>query len=109
MDVTGIKGPQTPGQGRLAHWALNQLLIASTILDNPGGGLLFATQTLGQVRAALVDSGEERFREALLLLAGAEDAALRREFETSLDLVRRTAVMLGELDQTEVSPGSGLA
>ena len=99
MDVTGIKGPQTPGEGRLAHWALDQLLIAGTILDNPGGGLLFATQTMGQVRAALEDSGEERFREALRLLAGAEDAALRREFKTSLDLVREAAVKLGELDK----------
>ena len=100
MDVTGIKGPQTPGKDRLAHWALNQLLIAGTIMDNPGGGLLFATQTMGQVRAALKESREERFREPLLLLAEAENAAIRREFKHSLDLVRMVTVKLGELDRT---------
>lgn len=100
MDVTGIKGPHTPAKARLAHWALDQLLIAGTILDNPGGGLLFATQTIGQVRAALEESGEERFRETLLLLAEAENAAVRREFQRALDLVRTVTVKLGELDRT---------
>ena len=99
MDITGIKGPHTPGREHLAHWAHNQLLIAGTILDNPGGGLLFATQTMGQVRAALEESGEERFREPIRLLAEAEGVAIRREFKRSLDLVRQVALTLGALDQ----------
>src|SRR6266550_2900219 len=39
-----------PGEEILA-WARGQLNIARSILDNPGGGLLFAPQTIGQVRA----------------------------------------------------------
>ena len=40
VDVTGVKGPY-PAQDLVA-WGRSQLEIARSILDNPGGGLLFA-------------------------------------------------------------------
>lgn len=60
-------------------WARNQLMLASQILDNPGGGLLFATQTIGQVRSGLADEGS-RWHELVALLARAESHAVRRQF-----------------------------
>ena len=44
MDVTGVKGPYAASD--LVAWARSQLEIARSILDNPGGGLLFATQAM---------------------------------------------------------------
>jgi len=59
-----------PGE-EIVGWARGQLTIARSILDNPGGGLLFATQTIGQVRT----------------LDRAEDAAVHREFASSRQLL----------------------
>ena len=51
--------------------------------DNPGGGLLFATQTVGQVRAGLQERDPERWEEVVALLDQAEDSGVRRDFETA--------------------------
>ena len=86
MDVTGVKGPHTPTD--LAAWARGQLEIAASIVDNPGGGLLFATQAIGQVKAALEEHGEDHHAEVVETLDRAEDSAIRREFEAAQTLIR---------------------
>src|SRR5207302_417680 len=80
VEVLGPKGPVRYGGTDMLTWIHNQLVIASQIMDNPGGGLLFATQTIGQVRAALEESDAERWRDVIALLAEAEDRAVRRDF-----------------------------
>lgn len=64
-------------------WARQQLQIASEIVDNPGGGLLFATQTMGQVRVSLLGDDQERFAGVARALVRAEDAAIHRDFATA--------------------------
>ena len=76
VDVTGVKGPY-PAQDLVA-WGRSQLEIARSILDNPGGGLLFATQAIGQVKAALQERDEGRFAEVVEKLDRAEDRGIRR-------------------------------
>src|SRR4029077_11436075 len=44
VDVTTPKPIHTPPGDEIVAWARGQLGIARSILDNPGGGLLFATQ-----------------------------------------------------------------
>lgn len=89
MDVTGPKGPQWHTGPDLLPWAHNQLTIADQIMDNPGGGLVFATTSVGQVRAALAESGEtseeERLRwdPVVRLLEQTEDDMVRRRFEAA--------------------------
>jgi hypothetical protein len=85
MNVTGVKGPYTPTD--LVAWARAQLEIARSILDNPGGGLLFGTQAIGQVKAALQEHDEERFGEIVEALDRAEDRGLRREFAEAWKLL----------------------
>src|SRR5467141_3629273 len=51
MEVLRPKELDTHPGDEIVTWARDQLSIARSILDNPGGGLLFATQTIGQVRA----------------------------------------------------------
>jgi hypothetical protein len=80
VEVLGPKGPARFGGADMLTWVRNQLEIASQIMDNPGGGLLFATQTIGQVRAALTEADAERWQGALALLLVAEDRAVRRDF-----------------------------
>jgi hypothetical protein len=75
-----------PGD-EIVSWARRQLEIASSIMDNPGGGLLFATQTIGQVKAGLHERDPERWEEVVAILDGAEDAAVRREFEAARELL----------------------
>jgi hypothetical protein len=75
-----------PGDEIIA-WARDQLVIARSILDNPGGGLLFATQTMGQVRSGLTERDIDRWEEVAGLLERAEDAAVRREFATARRLL----------------------
>jgi len=79
-----------PGDS-LVRWARRQLEIARDILDNPGGGLLFATQTIGQVRAALSERDAERWDEVVAVLGRAEDAGVRREFDTARQLLAEAA------------------
>jgi hypothetical protein len=82
-----------PGD-EIISWARGQVEIASSILDNPGGGLLFATQTIGQVKAALHERDSERWNEVVAILDRAEDAAIRREFDTARRLVSETVAKL---------------
>lgn len=62
-------------------WARHQLGVARDILDNPGGGLLFATQAIGQVKAALAEQGRGEYDEIESLLDAAEEHAVRREYD----------------------------
>lgn len=75
-----------PGDA-IVGWARGQLEIARSILDNPGGGLLFATQTMGQVRSGLHERDAVRWEAVVGTLERAEDAAVRREFAASRELL----------------------
>jgi hypothetical protein len=89
VEVLGPKGPARYGGADLLTWMHNQLEIASQIVDNPGGGLLFATQTIGQVRSALAEADADRWRPVLILLESAEDRAIRRDYSRARDLIRQ--------------------
>jgi hypothetical protein len=65
VDILGPKGPEPYGGVGLLPWARNELLIAEQIMDNPGGGLLFATQTVGQVKSALSEADHRRWRSVV--------------------------------------------
>lgn len=98
MEVLGPKGPVNRFGGTdIGTWARHQLRVATDILDNPGGGLLFATQTIGQVRAGLQEEGDERYEQAVSLLAQAEEHAVKRHFGPARD---RLAKALAELDRS---------
>lgn len=75
-----------PGDA-IVGWARGQLEIARSILDNPGGGLLFATQTMGQVRSGLHERDAVRWESVVGTLERAEDAAVRREFAACRRLI----------------------
>lgn len=87
MEVLRPKKLDTHPREEIVLWARGQLEIASSILDNPGGGLLFATQTIGQVKAGLRERDPERWEDVVATLDRAEDAAVRREFDTARRLV----------------------
>jgi hypothetical protein len=87
MEVLKPKELDTHPGDEIITWAREQLSIARSILDNPGGGLLFATQTMGQVRAGLTERDPARWDEVADLLERAEDAAIRREFSTARRLL----------------------
>jgi hypothetical protein len=87
MEILKPKELDTHPGDEIITWAREQLLIARSILDNPGGGLLFATQTMGQVRAGLTERDPARWDEVADLLERAEDAAIRREFSTARRLL----------------------
>ena len=89
VEVLGPKGPARYGGADLLTWVHNQLEIASQIVDNPGGGLLFATQTIGQVRSALAEADADRWRPGLALLETAEDRAIRRDYARTRELIRQ--------------------
>ena len=95
MEVLRPKEIETHPGDSLLRWARGQLEIAKQILDNPGGGLLFATQTIGQVRAALGERDAERWVGVVALLERAEDAAVRREFDTAQKLLGEADSKLG--------------
>jgi hypothetical protein len=87
MEILHPKKLEThPGDSVIA-WARGQLQIAREILDNPGGGLLFATQTIGQVSSALRDRDLARWDNVIALLDRVEDAGVRREFDTARKLL----------------------
>lgn len=83
VDVRSPKPLDTHPGDEIVGWARQQLEIARSILDNPGGGLVFATQTIGQVRSGLGERDAARWESVLLALADAEDAGIRREFATA--------------------------
>jgi hypothetical protein len=95
VDVTRPKPLDTHPGDEIVAWARGQLAIARSILDNPGGGLLFATQTIGQVRSGLHERDAERWKEAVAALDGAEDAAVHREFRSARKLVDEVIAKLG--------------
>jgi hypothetical protein len=87
VDVRSPKPLDTHPGDEIVVWAREQLDIAKSILDNPGGGLLFATQTIGQVRSGLHERDSERWQAVVRALDRAEDAAVHREFATSRNLI----------------------
>jgi len=87
MEVLRPRKLETHPGEEIVLWARGQLEIATSILDNPGGGLLFATQTIGQVKAGLHERDPERWEGVAATLDRAEDAAVRREFDTTRRLV----------------------
>jgi hypothetical protein len=87
MDVLHPKQLETHPGEQVIPWARRQVELAREILDNPGGGLLFATQTIGQVRAALEERDHERWEEVVAILERAEDLAVHREFDESRRLL----------------------
>ena len=87
MDVLHPKQLETHPGDSIVEWAHGQLAIARQILDNPGGGLLFATQTIGQVKSGLRERDAARWEEVVAVLDRVEDAAVRREFDTARSLL----------------------
>jgi hypothetical protein len=94
MEVLRPKPLDTHPGDEIVGWAKDQLAIARDILDNPGGGLLFATQTIGQVRSGLEERDASRWNRVVELLARAEDAAIRREFDLARRLLDEAAAKL---------------
>ena len=96
VDVTRPKPlDMHPGE-EIVEWARGQLAIARSILDNPGGGQLFATQTIGQVRSGLTERDATRWKDVAGTLERAEDAGVRREFASARKLIDEA---LGKLSQ----------
>jgi hypothetical protein len=87
MEVLHPKKLETHPGDSILGWARGQLEIAREILDNPGGGLLFATQTTGQVSSALRERDLARWEDLVAVLDRVEDASVRREFDTARDLL----------------------
>jgi hypothetical protein len=95
MEVLRPKELDTHPGDEIVGWARGQLAIARSILDNPGGGLLFATQTVGQVKSGLHERDPERWQDVVAILDKVEDAAVRREFETARRLLDDVLGKLG--------------
>ena len=95
MEVLRPKELETHPGDSIVDWARGQLGIARDILDNPGGGLLFATQTVGQVSSALRERDLARWEGVIALLDKVEDAGVRREFDTARRLLDQATTKLG--------------
>jgi hypothetical protein len=95
MEVLRPKELDTHPGDEIVAWARDQLTIARSILDNPGGGLLFATQTIGQVRSGLHERDPERWQPIVRTLDRAEDAAVHREFADARKLLDEALHGLG--------------
>lgn len=95
MEVLHPKKLDTHPGDAVIGWARGQLETARQILDNPGGGLLFATQTIGQVSSALRERDVARWEDVIALLDRVEDAAVRREFDTARKLLVDVLEKLG--------------
>ncbi|HXJ49269.1 MAG TPA: hypothetical protein VNF91_08890 [Candidatus Acidoferrum sp.] len=94
MEVLRPKKLETHPGDSVVGWARGQLEIARQIVDNPGGGLLFATQTIGQVSSALRERDLARWEDLIALLERVEDAAVRREFDTARALLDQVLAKL---------------
>jgi hypothetical protein len=94
MDILKPKELDTHPGDRIVGWARGQLEIARSILDNPGGGLLFATQTVGQVKAGLRERDAEHWHELIGILNQVEDSAVRRDFDNARGLIDRAIAKL---------------
>lgn len=96
MDITGgRRGPENLSPEDVVPWARAQLEVAEEIIDNPGGGLLFASQTVGQVKAALQEFDEVRWHAVVEMLDEAEDAGVKRRFDDARLLIAQAARALG--------------
>jgi len=95
MEVLRPKKLETHPGDSVVGWARGQLEIARQILDNPGGGLLSATQTIGQVKSGLHERDAARWEDVVALLDRVEDAAVRREFDTARALLDDVIAKLG--------------
>jgi hypothetical protein len=94
MEILRPKELDTHPGEEIVAWSREQLGIAGSILDNPGGGLLFATQTIGQVRSGLSERDAARWKDVIDLLDRAEDAAVRREFAGTRRLLDQAVAKL---------------
>ena len=94
MEVLHPKKLETHPGDSIVAWARGQLQIARDILDNPGGGLLFATQTIGQVSSGLRERDLARWEDVVAELDRVEDAAVRREFDTARTLLDQVLAKL---------------
>jgi hypothetical protein len=89
VEIVGPKGPHLYKGAEFIRWAFDQLTIADQIMDNPGGGLLFATTSVGQVKAALAEraarSEEElhRWEPVTEILDRVEDHMVRRRYDSA--------------------------
>jgi hypothetical protein len=95
VDVRRPKPIDTQPGDEIVGWAREQLGIARAILDNPGGGLLFATQAIGQVKSGLHERDADRWRKLVGLLEEAEDAAIHRRFGQARDRIEAAVAALG--------------
>jgi len=87
MEVLKPKELDTHPGDEIVGWAARQLALAAAILDNPGGGLLFATQTIGQVKAGLRERDSMRWEAVVATLERAEDEAVHRDFASARALI----------------------
>ena len=94
MEILDPKPIATHPGDEIVDWARAQLQIAVEILDNPGGGLLFATQTIGQVKSGLHERDATRWESLVQTLDKVEDAAVRREFGRAEQLLREGIAQL---------------
>ena len=94
MEVLHPKELQTHPGDSIIGWARGQLEIARDIVDNPGGGLLFATQTVGQVKSALHERDAARWEDVVAVLDRVEDAGVRREFDNARTLLDQVLAKL---------------
>jgi hypothetical protein len=94
MEILRPKELDTHPGEKIVGWSREQLGIAGSILDNPGGGLVFATQTIGQVRSGLSERDAARWKDVIDLLDRAEDAAVRREFAGARRLLDQAVAKL---------------
>src|ERR1700730_17245194 len=81
VEVLRPKEMDTQPGDEIVPWARGQLDIARSIMDNPGGGQVFATQTIGQVKSGLRERDPERWEEVVATLDRVEDHAVRRDFD----------------------------
>jgi adhesin HecA-like repeat protein len=95
VEVLRPKPLETHPGDEIVPWAGRQLEIATSILDNPGGGLLSATQTIGQVKAGLHERDAVRWEEVVAILDRVEDAVVRREFDSARGLLGQVVARLG--------------
>jgi hypothetical protein len=77
-------------------WVRDQLQIALDILDNPGGGLVFGYQALGQARAHLAETDPRRWEDAIHKLDEAERQAVWRNYERARQLIREALATIPE-------------
>ena len=78
------------------RWVRSQLQIALEILDNPGGGLVFGYQAMGQARSHLAESEPGRWDREVENLLEAERQAVWRNFPAARALVEQVLKALPE-------------